>query len=94
MQQMKKNNDGRIVHATMQRQGVTMETDVEEFAMALKTYRLRQGLTQAQLGAKWGLSRYTILRAETCKRVNWTTTYRLFNKLAAELRKEESSESV
>lgn len=91
---MNENNDGRVVRATMERQGLTMETDVQEFAMALKTFRLRQGLSQQQLGERWGLSRYTILRAEKCKRVNWTTTYKLFNQLAKELRREEASEGL
>lgn len=87
-------NDGRIVHATMKREGLTMTTDVQEFAMALRTYRLRQGMTQKELGAAWGLSRHTIIRAENCKKVSWQSTYRLFNKLAAELRKEEKSEDA
>lgn len=78
-----------VVTASMERKGLEMTTDQEQFAMAIKTYRLRHNLTQAQLGKQWGVSRYTILRAERCKTVNWTTTYRLFAMLAEALRKED-----
>lgn len=86
--------DNGIVRATMRRQGVTMQTDREEFAIALKTYRLRQGLTQKQLGERWGLSRYSILRAEKMKKCTWEVTYRLFAKLAEELRREQGGELI
>lgn len=67
-----------------------MITDEKEFAMALKTWRLRQGMTQQQVGERWGLSRYTIIRAEKCKGLTWESIYKLFNRLADELRKEGS----
>lgn len=68
--------------------GLDMEVDKEQFALALKTWRLRQGLTQKQVGEQWGCSRYTILRAEKAKNLTWEMAYRLFAKLANELRKE------
>lgn len=73
----------------MKPQGLTMDVDKNEFALALKTWRLRQGLTQRQVGEKWGCSRYTVMRAENAKDVTWEMAYRLFAKLANELRKEE-----
>lgn len=68
--------------------GLDMEVDKEQFALALKTWRLRQNLTQKQVGEMWGCSRYTILRAERAKNLTWEMAYRLFAKLANELRKE------
>lgn len=69
-----------------------MECDKNEFALALKTWRLRQGLTQKEAGQKFGCSRYTIMRAENAKNVTWEMAYRLFAKLAYELRKEVQDE--
>ncbi len=68
--------------------GLEMEMDKQQFALALKTWRLRQGLTQRQLGDRWGVSRFTIIRAETGKTLTWEFAYKLFAKLAGELRKE------
>lgn len=77
-----------VINAKMERQGLRMETDREEFAMALKTWRLRTGKTQDEVAKEWKCSRYTILRAERAKAISWTMAYRLFAHLAAELRKE------
>lgn len=72
----------------MERVGLTMDIDKEAFAVALKTWRLRNGLTQSEAGKKWGLSRYTIMRAESGKNITWETAYRMFARLSEELRKE------
>lgn len=93
MEKKDKKTNGRkntlpVVEAKMERRGLQMEMDREEFAMALKTFRLRQGLTQQQLGEKWGTSRYTIMRAELAKPVTWMSAYKLFAKLAKELANE------
>lgn len=77
-----------VINAKMERQGLRMETDREEFAMALKTWRLRTGKTQDEVAKEWKCSRYTILRAERAKAISWTMAYRLFAHLAEELRKE------
>ena len=66
--------------------GVDMDVDKQQFGLALKTWRLRQGLTQRQVGERWGCSRYTILRAEQAKNLTWEMAYRLFAKLSDELR--------
>lgn len=76
------------IKVEMTPKGLDMEVDKEQFALALKTWRLRQGLTQKQVGEQWGCSRYTILRAEKAKNLTWEMAYRLFAKLANELRKE------
>lgn len=78
----------RKIEVKMERVGLTMDIDKEAFAVALKTWRLRNGLTQAQAGEKWGLSRYTIMRAESGKNITWETAYRMFARLSEELRKE------
>lgn len=76
------------IKVEMHQNGLGMEVDKEAFAMALKTWRLRQGLTQAQVGERWGCSRFTVLRAEGAKNLTWEMAYRLFAKLSEELRKE------
>ena len=76
------------IEVKMERVGLTMDIDKEAFAVALKTWRLRNGLTQAQAGERWGLSRYTIMRAESGKNITWETAYRMFARLSEELRKE------
>lgn len=76
------------IKVEMKPAGLTMEVDKTEFALALKTWRLRQGLTQQQVGERWDCSRFTILRAENAKNLTWEMAYRLFARLADELRKE------
>lgn len=76
------------IEVKMERKGLEMDVDKQEFAMALKTWRLRQGLTQEELGKRWGCSRFTIIRAERAKDVTWEMAYRLFARLAVELEKE------
>lgn len=72
----------------MKPNGLEMDVDKNEFALALKTWRLRSGLTQREAGNRFGVSRYTIMKAENAKNVTWEMAYRLFAKLADELRKE------
>ena len=76
---------------TMKPAGLAMEVDKNEFALALKTWRLRQGLTQSQVGERWGCSRFTIMRAESAKNLTWEMAYRLFAKLSKELTNENQS---
>lgn len=76
------------IKVEMKVKGLEVEMDKEAFAMALKTWRLRQGLTQRQVGAKWNCSRFTIMRAESAKNVTWEMAYKLFARLAEELKKE------
>lgn len=80
------------IKVEMKPNGLAMDVDKNEFALALKTWRLRQGLTQAQVGQRWGCSRFTVMRAECAKQLTWEMAYRLFAKLADELRKEASNE--
>lgn len=76
------------IKVEMKPAGLSMEVDKQEFALALKTWRLRNGLTQKQVGERWGCSRFTILRAEGAKNLTWEMAYKLFAKLSNELRKE------
>lgn len=80
------------INVEMKPQGLTMDVDKNEFALALKTWRLRQGLTQREVGERFGCSRYTVMRAENAKEVTWEMAYRLFAKLANELKKEGQDE--
>lgn len=72
----------------MKPKGLEMDVNKEEFALALKTWRLRQGLTQEEVGQRWGCSRYTIMRAEKAKNLTWEMAYKMFAKLSRELTKE------
>lgn len=78
----------KTIKVEMKQQGLTMEADRNEFALALKTWRLRAGKTQKEVGDSWGVSRYTILRAENAKPITWEMAYRLFARLSEELKKE------
>lgn len=77
---------------TIKPNGLSIEIDKQEFALALKTWRLRQDLTQRQVGERWGCSRFTIMRAESGKDITWEMAYRLFAKLSQELQKEARDE--
>lgn len=68
--------------------GLEMEIDRQQFALALKTWRLRAGYTQRELAERWHTSRYTILRAECAHSIGWMSAYKLFAKLAKELERE------
>lgn len=76
------------ITTTMKPRGLELEVNKEEFALALKTWRLRNNLTQTEVGRRWNCSRYTILRAEKAKNLTWEMAYRLFARLSNELRKE------
>lgn len=80
------------IKVELKRKDLTIEIDRKEFALALKTWRLRQGKSQIDVAAAWGMSRYTIMRAEAGKDITWEMAYRLFSKLSDELRKEASNE--
>jgi len=74
--------------AEMKPQGVTMDVDRQQFALALKTWRLRANLTQREVGEMWNTSRYTIMKVEKAKPISWEQAYKIFAKLSEELRKE------
>lgn len=78
------------IEVRMEPNGLEMDVNRQEFALALKTWRLRRGLTQKQVGDAWGVSRWTIMRAESARDVTWETAYRLFARLSQELRKESA----
>ncbi len=76
------------IEVKMEQRGLEMDVNKEQFALALKTWRLRHGLTQSQVGEMWGCSRYTIMRAESAKNITWEMAYKMFAKLVVELAKE------
>lgn len=76
------------IKVTMKAKGLTMECDRQEFALALKTWRLRAVLTQSAVARRWGVSRFTIMRAEAGRSITWEMAYRLFNQLSHELENE------
>lgn len=60
----------------------------QEIGLEVAKFRIRNGLTQAQLAERWGMSRYSIIRAEKGKAVSWKFTYAIASRLTQELRKE------
>lgn len=80
------------IEVKFERKGLDMDIDKEAFAMALKTWRLRNNLTQRQAGERMGCSRYTIIRAESARNITWEQAYKLFARLSEELRKEGDHE--
>lgn len=71
--------------------GLKMDINREDFALELKTWRLRNGLTQTQVANKFGCSRFTIMRAEQAKSITWEMAYRLFMNLLSELKNENKA---
>lgn len=65
----------------IKRIGNRFEVNRDDLAAELRAFRLRAGLTQKELGEKWNLSRYTIMRAETSKELPWSTAYVLAVKI-------------
>lgn len=76
------------IEVKMEARGLEMDVNKQEFALALKTWRLRNALTQKEAGERWGMSRFTIMRAESGKNITWEMAYKLFAKLSQELKKE------
>lgn len=72
----------------MKQEGLSMEVDRTKFAMALKTWRIRNNKTQREIAQQWGVSRFTIMRAEAAKPLTWEMAYRLFARLSEELKEE------
>ena len=78
-----------LIKPTIERRGLTMETDAQELAVSLKTYRLRQGLSLPKLGELWGVSRYSLMRIEAGKHVSWMMMYKVANQLIKSIQNEE-----
>lgn len=72
----------------IKKNGLKLDINREDFAMELKTWRLRNGFTQVQVANKFGCSRFTIIRAEQAKTITWEMAYRLFMSLLSELKNE------
>lgn len=66
----------------------SLEIDRKALAQELITWRLRAGLTQSEAAAKFGLSRYSILRCETQRYIGLAIAYRLSAQLAKAIREE------
>lgn len=70
--------------------GTKMEADQQQFALALKTWRLRNHYTQRKAGEIIGVSRWTIIRVEAAKDVSWESLYRIFAFLSKALQEENT----
>lgn len=60
----------------------------QALAFALKTWRLRNGLSQAVAGKLLGCSRSTICRAESGCKLTWELAIKMLTKNSEELRNE------
>lgn len=72
----------KTIKTEMKPAGLKMEVDKQEFALALKTWRLRHGYLQREVAQMFGVSRYTIMKAENAQDITWMMAYRLFAKLS------------
>lgn len=74
------------IKVNMKKRGLKVDIDRQDFALALKTWRLRNNYTQPQAGKiLGGVSRYTIIRAENGQHLTWEMAYKLFARLAHQL---------
>lgn len=78
----------KTIQTEMKAAGLKMEVDKQEFALALKTWRLRHGYLQREVAQIFGVSRYTIMKAENAQDITWMMAYRLFAKLSKYLEEE------
>lgn len=70
------------------RETKTDPIDREAMAKELFEWRTRRGYTQREVADMFGVSRYTIMRAENCEYLSLPTAYKVLSKLTQELRKE------
>lgn len=77
------------IKTVLNKKKLSVEVDKNDFALSLKTWRLRKGLTQTQVANMFGCSRYTIIRAEKGKNITWEMAYRLFARLSYQLENED-----
>ncbi len=82
------NEKNELSNVEVKDNGLSIDIDRQQFSLALKTWRLRRGLTQQQLGERWGCSRYTIIKAENAQNITWEMAYKMFARLSEELQKE------
>lgn len=83
-----KNQDS--MEANRNEEKLAVDIDRAKFALELKTWRLRQGLTQSEVGKRWSMTRFAIIKAEKAQPMSWEAAYRIFAKLACELAKENN----
>ena len=86
---MEKDNNKSVLTPALKRAGLTLTADRCDVAIAIKTYRLRRGITQEELADEWETSRYTIMRLEAARAVSWEMTYKIWNKLSDALYNEQ-----
>lgn len=72
----------------IERKGLEMEINREDFGLQLLTWRLRTGRSQIEAGKILGCSRYTIIDIEKAKPISWRMAYRVFARFAEQLRHE------
>lgn len=73
------------------RLATTIEINKKELARELLTWRLRTGRTQEQAAKEFGLSRYSIMRAESEKYISISTAYRISVNLNRAIREENEA---
>lgn len=66
--------------------GLSLETDATHFALALKTWRLRNDMSQREAASRCNVSRYTIMKAEAAKQISWEMMYKIFCKMSEDLK--------
>lgn len=78
--------EGKYIAVEMKPVGLSLETNKEHFALALKMWRLRRNLTQSQAGKLCNVSRFTIMRVERADVVNWESLYKIMCVMSEDLK--------
>lgn len=78
------------IEATADKIGLKMDIDRNSFALALRTWRTRAGLSQTEAGKIMGVSRWAILKLEKAQPTSWETAYKVFAILMDKLKVQES----
>ena len=76
------------IEVKIERKGLEMDINREDFAVQMMTWRLRTGRTQKEAAQLFGSSRYTSLDIEKAKPISWRMASRVFARFAEQLRKE------
>lgn len=65
-----------------------LELDTQGLGQELMTWRFRQGISQREAAARFGVSRYTIIRMENGRYVGMAAAYMVLHKLTKAIREE------
>lgn len=72
----------------IKRNGSKIEIDRNDLAAELKLFRYRHRYTQQKLAEQWGVSRWSIMRAEAAGEIGVGLLIAIYSRLAQSMREE------